>query len=235
MKQIIRMRLNEWPHDVIYDSDLNLLLGKSGNALYSYVKRACADGILIRLKKGVFLIGNVRNGFVPNEYEVAPYLYSPSFVSGESALARHGWMRACSSITCVTSRRAKLFDTPIGRFRFMRVPKKSFYLGVQRIETKQGAYLIASPWRALADLIYTRRVRWQSVQDMGTSLGIMLKTVCTQEMETLEALAEQYPSKRVRYCLRALLQEVLEWGEGENEYDHYRATAARVCTDFTVR
>ncbi len=56
-------------------------------------------------------------------------------------------------ITCMTSKRARSFDTPVGRFRYLPIPERAFAIGVARRSRKGGAYLLAQPEKALCDRI----------------------------------------------------------------------------------
>lgn len=53
----------------------------------------------------------------------------------------------------MTSKRARSFDTPVGRFRYLPIPERAFAIGVARETAKGGAYLLAQPEKALCDRI----------------------------------------------------------------------------------
>jgi hypothetical protein len=66
----------------------------------------------------------------------------------------------------------KNYDTPLGHFEYVKMPSTYFPIGVrQEIVNNQYAFLIASPEKALCDLIlYTNNLRLQSVGAMQTYL-----------------------------------------------------------------
>ena len=165
--------LNKWPKYFIKDSDLRLLLVMSNNARYSTVKRAVKSGLLIRIKRGLYIIsGKIKNSLV-DEFELALLLYGPSFVSLELALAYKGWIpESVFATTSVCTRRSKEFVTPFGLFSYRHIPAENFYLGVDRIEIDTGFVFIATPWRAIADLIYTRRKSWSCLARIEADLRI---------------------------------------------------------------
>jgi len=205
----LREILDEWPKGFIAHVDLALLLKKTDNARYSVIKRALKSGMLVRLKRGLYLIANKLKHSLPDEYELALHIYGPSFVSLESALSYHGWIpEAVYTITCVTPKQAQEFTTPIGVFSYKRVPAENFYTGVNRIETAEGVIFVAAPWRALADLMYTNRLSWEGLDHLEADLRIDKETLVDSDKNLLAILAKDYPSSRVRKNLKKFLNEL---------------------------
>jgi len=209
MKKRFENLLQEWPEGFIQDIDLAMILKRTDDARHALVKRALKSGQLIRLKRGLYLIKQKVEQALPNEFIFAPLIYGPSFVSLESALSYHGWIpEAVYTTTCATAKRAKQFETPIGMFSYERVPSLDFYTGVNRVVENGGVILIASPWRALADLMYTRRKKWNSLDDVQSDMRIEKETLVESNKSHLKELVKRYPSSRVRTILRKLLKEV---------------------------
>src|SRR6202008_2894394 len=84
-------------------------------------------GDLIRVKKGIYLFGP--------EYRKGPYspevlankIYGPSYVSREYALAYYGLIpEYVVEVTSISTKRARNFDTPMGRFSYARLPSKLY-------------------------------------------------------------------------------------------------------------
>jgi hypothetical protein len=60
--------------------------------------------------------------------------------------------KAVHEITCVTSRRAKSYDTRLGRLTYAHLPPTAYPLGVRSVRNDAGHYfLMASPEKALCD------------------------------------------------------------------------------------
>jgi len=209
MRTNIRDLLENWPRSFIRTSDLAMLLGKSLNACYLVVKRALSAGLLIRMRRGLYLIAGRIKRQPLDEFELALLIYEPSFVSLESALSYHGWIpEAVYTTTCVSAKRAREFKTPVGTFIYKRVPESQFYIGVERIETESGAIFIASPWRAIADFMYTRRKAWKTIDELGEDLRIDRENLISSDKEELGLLVENYPSSRVRESLKKFLKKI---------------------------
>ena len=130
-------------------------------------------GNLIRLKKGMFVVApNIHNQTLSKEL-IANHLYGPSYISFESALSYYNLIpERVHSVRSMTIKRARKFLTPLGNFEYITSKKEYFEIGIhQEIKGTQFAYLIASPEKALCDLIVTTpRLRVQSVKAMQTYL-----------------------------------------------------------------
>jgi hypothetical protein len=64
-------------------------------------------------------------------------------------------------VTSVASNKSKNFTTPLGTFDYYYLNHKCYSIGIDRQENKAGRFLIASPEKALVDLIYfkSRKIR----------------------------------------------------------------------------
>ena len=110
---------------------------------------------LIRIKKGLFVSAQ-QEGTSPISRElIANHLYGPSYVSLESALSYHNLIpERVYRVRSVTMKRFKMYDTPLGVFEYRTVSPEYFSIGIQQQVTQDNtAFLIASPEKALCDLI----------------------------------------------------------------------------------
>lgn len=214
----IRDLIENWPKNFIRDVDLVILFkNKTNDSRYSFVKRAVQDGLLTRVRRGLYLIVRKSEPLFIEQFELASLVYGPSFASLESALSYYGWIpEGVYTTTCVSIKRAKEFKTSFfGVFSYKRVPEEQFYAGVNRIETKNTVFFVATPWRAIADLIYTRRKfersgGWKNLEELEADLRIDRKTFLNSDKEMLKLLSENYPSYRVRKNLKKFLTDILK-------------------------
>ncbi len=216
MGKTLRDLIEEWPKCFIEDADLAMFMDKTSDARYSLVKRALKAGLLIRIRRGLYLIATKSKPLFVQEFELAIIIYGPSFVSLESALSYHGWIpEGVYTTTCVSIKRAKEFKTPIGIFSYKRVPEDQFYTGVDRIKNEKSVFFVATPWRALADFIYTRRKSWKSLAELEADLRIDRETLINSDQKMLKLLAENYPSCRVRENLKRFFKEITKVLKGQ--------------------
>jgi len=111
-------------------------------------------GDVIRVKKGLYVFGDQLRRRPYSLELLANLVYGPSLVSLDSALSFHGLIpERVATMTSVTTKRPKAFDTPVGPFIYRRAPTGYFHLGMDRLEEGDVAFLIAVPERALADKV----------------------------------------------------------------------------------
>lgn len=90
-------------------------------------------------------------------FAIANRLYTPSFVSLESALAWHGLIPETPlAVTSVTTRKTRTISSEIGEFIY-RTVKPGYWFGYTVEETPHGKFMLAQPQRALVDLLYMRK------------------------------------------------------------------------------
>ncbi len=116
-------------------------------------------GTLVRVKKGIYVLGP-RFGRDASLPVLANMIYGPSYVSRHYALAVHQLIpERVFEITSMTPNRNKRFETPLGVFSYELSPAGLYAVGVTRIPLdERRGFLIATPEKALADLIYRERL-----------------------------------------------------------------------------
>jgi predicted transcriptional regulator of viral defense system len=144
MKKIeIIKKFKEAKIKILKTDDLGKLLNISNeNTLNKIVERLIKEGILERITKGIFIFSLSP----PDDFEIANFLSSPSYISLESALNFYGILiQTPYQITSVTlqkgGRRAK--------FEYLHVSPQYFF-GYE----KNNHFLIATKEKALLDEIY---------------------------------------------------------------------------------
>ncbi|KAA6334703.1 hypothetical protein EZS27_017003 [termite gut metagenome] len=130
-------------------------------------------GEIVRLKKGLYVVSDKISRTKISRELIANHLYGVSYVSLETALSHYGLiLEKVFAIRSITTKRAKQFENAFGRFEYVSVPVNCFSIGIrQQIIDNEYAYLIATPEKALYDLILaTPNLRLQSVKAMQAYL-----------------------------------------------------------------
>lgn len=205
--------LLSWPRPFLTDQDLSALMGLDRKThRYDAVKYALRKNALIHLRRGLYLIDPLFSQKVYDPLEIASVMYGPSYISFETALSYHGWIpEAVYTTTAATAKRSHTFETPKGPLRYWHVPAKGFYLNVERIPTQSSSFLMAEPWKAIADMIYALSKDWSSVEDLSADLRIELETLHTSNKKSLKHLSEYYSNNRVRRVLNRFSEELDEY------------------------
>ena len=154
--------------------DYNILMDclsdyKSPRAKVTHLLRS---GEIIRVRKGLYAFGSeLRRSPVCLEI-LANQIYGPSYVSLEYALAFYGLIpEFVAEVTSVTTKRWKMYETPLGRFSYAPMPTALFSVGFTLLQFSAAASaLIATPEKALADLLFTRKLKIQSDSDFEALL-----------------------------------------------------------------
>ncbi len=138
-------------------------------------------------------------------------VYGPSYVSLETALAHYGLIpERVSAITCVTSKRAKSFETPIGYFRYHPIHERVFPVGVTLQATRGGSYFLAEPEKALCDRIAL--IRGLSAikevhQVLEDDLRLDMDAVRSLRLPLIQTISDAYRRKNVLTFLSWLDRE----------------------------
>ena len=158
--------------DVLPLSLINSSLdNKSDNAKKSFLKRACQKGDLIRVRKGLYLVGEGKRRSHYNSFVIANYMVEPSYVSLESALSFYGLIpEAVYTTTSVTTKVGSEVKTPVGQYSFSYLKTDYFNFGFYQIKDGDHKYLIATPLKALMDYIVLKKKEYKSAEELEEDL-----------------------------------------------------------------
>ncbi|CAN5456942.1 hypothetical protein BH11CYA1_BH11CYA1_00230 [soil metagenome] len=131
------------------------------SALSSYlavdqkINELLKSGTIDRVKKGLYVFGHEARQAPLCKESLANLIYGPSCISMEYALSFHGLIpERVETITCVTPKRDKEFNTPIGRFTYRYLNLAKYPHGIeQHWIDRLHPILIASPEKALCDYV----------------------------------------------------------------------------------
>ncbi len=118
------------------------------------LSRMVKSGEYVRIVKGLYETDPATPGYL-----LAGSIYGPSYLSFEFALSYHGLIpEAVYTFTSATydKKKKKKFDTSFGTFTYRDVPKEAYPYGVELIREGDYSYWIASPEKALCDVLYTK-------------------------------------------------------------------------------
>jgi hypothetical protein len=136
---------------------LNLL--KEYKRPYDKINELVKQGILILVKRGIYIPGPKANIARPESFLLANHIFGPSYVSLDSALSHWGLIpEKVYEITSVTpgTGPVKVYKTPVGRFSYKHIRLLYYRYGIKQVElTKKQTVLMATPEKALCDKIVT--------------------------------------------------------------------------------
>jgi phage terminase large subunit-like protein len=210
MNRLVKLILENVSVPVFTSLEISMLVPGSDNTRYALIKRALADGDLIRIKRGLYTLSPIYRKATLNPYAVSNMILPFSYISLESALSNSGWIpEAVRSITAVSSKSYKEFNTPIGYFTYEKVPQKALFAGVERIQDASGnVWLQALPLKALADYVYIHSCNWTSTEPLKESLRIDNDNLHELTLYDFGEIEGNYKNNRVIRFLEGLKQEL---------------------------
>ena len=142
-------RLRTLATPVVETRDVAALLQVSASNATTILRRLAADGMVVHLTRGRWLVNQKIDRLALPELMSAPY---PAYISLQSALFHHGVIEQIPSILyAVTPARPRRLQTPMGTISFHRMPPELFK-GFELSATSDAK--IATPEKAMFDLIY---------------------------------------------------------------------------------
>lgn len=139
---------------IIYSKDL-AVWDKNMQSVRNQLRRWKDKGLIVHLKKGVYLLNEKDRKITPSRAFIANQLYGPSYVSTEYALGFYGLIpERVSPITSVTTRKTARFTNELGAFNYQHI-KLAAFRGFKMVKDECGfAFFIAEPEKAIVDFLY---------------------------------------------------------------------------------
>lgn len=198
---------------LLTDSSLGWLLAGTAQRRHHLVSRAVKAGELIRVRRGSYVLGNRLRQTRPHPFALAQAFVPGSYVSFETALAHHGWIPEAVYVTASVTpgRKSLVAEHPVfGSFSFLPLAlEEGFFLeSVEYLQIERQAMLVATPIRALADLVCERKIEWQGLNWITESLRIEPEDIGGISKADLAVLQQVYKHKRVKEFLSSLADEL---------------------------
>ena len=154
-------------------------------------------GLLIRLKRGLYVVSPEISGRELSIGLVANHLYGPSYVSLHWALRWYGLIpERIDTVTSITTRHTREFENSLGRFTFRGVSQEYFPIGIKSQEDAGLHFLLASPEKALCDMLMQEK----HVPDQSVSrLAVFFEEDMRIDLDDLR----QMDGSIIRQCMEA--------------------------------
>lgn len=204
--------LQGWPKKYISVNEINsfILPKRSRDSLNGYIKRGVSQGLLQKVINGHYIIIKNYNQKILNPYELANSMDITSYISFQSALSLHGWIpEGVYAITSATSKRSRKFFTKEIKFIYRKVPLVGIMVGVERFVEDDVTYLLATPWKAIADMYFFDKREWYSLKCLHLDLRIEYESFFESDLNILKELSQVYGNLRVRKLLKKIYKELI--------------------------
>jgi predicted transcriptional regulator of viral defense system len=208
MIEILRKKISGEEFD--YQTLMDCLAGYSSPR--DKVTQLLKKGIIIRVKKGLYVFGEAYRRRPYSRELLANLIYGPSYISLEYALQFYGLIpERVEAVTSVTTGRSRRFSISVGLFTYRCISLEAFGTGMDRIELNNGpAFLIATAEKALADKCISNRgiainTQRKMINYLENNLRVDMTQLLKLKVEALEDIARRYRSRKI-----TLLSELIK-------------------------
>jgi hypothetical protein len=170
---------------------------------------------IIRIKKGLYVFGKEESRGPFSKETLANLIYGPSAISLEYALSMYGMIpERVESITSITNKRDKVFNTPAGRFTYRYIHPSKYDVGITQIMLNEAHFvLIATPEKALADklmlasenCIISNMVKLEAY--LFEDLRLDESAVSKLRINRLQKIKERYKNKKVDLLFKFIVEQ----------------------------
>lgn len=187
------------------------------NAANPYqVQRQLTDwtraGKVIQLRRGLYTLAPPYQEEKPHSYVIANHLVRASYVSLHTALSYYGLIpEYVAVVTSVTTGRPGTWENVYGRFSYQHIqPALFFGFEYRQVTENQWAY-VATPEKALLDLIYLT----PGADDAAYIRALRLQNLDQLDVERLAAYVERADKPKLKrahtHILKLVEEELTEY------------------------
>lgn len=133
------------------------------------IKNMVKNDELIRVKQSLYILGDIYRKEDISKELLANSMYGPSYISMDYALSFYGIIpERVYEVTSVTTKMAKNYNTPLGRFTYIKSPVNLYSKDIAIKTNKDNtSFMIATVEKALCDkIIFTQNLGISSIKNM---------------------------------------------------------------------
>lgn len=189
----------------VFSSNLLKVAGIKTSQIELQLVRWVKSGCLLKLRRGVYVLGKPYRKIEPHPFLLANRLQRNSYVSFQSVLAYYDLIpEHVPVVTSATIGRPETVNTPLGSFIFRHL-KPSMFSGYRQVEIadRQQA-VIATPEKALVDLLYAT----SGSDSDGYIEELRLQNMESLSVDNLKKQAEASGSWKVRRAVNNILKTI---------------------------
>ena len=197
----------------VFDTGLLLAGDVNPREIRRQLSRWTKTGKILKFRRGLYCLAPPFQKVNPHPFLVANRLLTASYVSLQSALAYYGMIpEHVPTTTCVTTSRPAYWETPLGIFEFRHI-QLDYFEGFRFVDLgeRQRAF-VATPEKALLDLIY--------LEPGGDTLDYLtelrLGNLNRLDWQILDGLARTIQKPKLLHAVATIRKLAREEGEFES-------------------
>jgi hypothetical protein len=156
------------------------------------------QGLVIKLKKGFYILNKEDRKINPSRPFIASQLISPSYISTEYALSFYDFIpERVEDITSVTTRKTMIIRNDLGTFRYQHI-KMIGFVGFKQMKDENGfPFFIAEPEKAITDFFYLNLSNFKENDKNIFTLSYRFQNVSDLNRKRLKYFGELFYSKKL--------------------------------------
>jgi len=196
-------RTNIFPH--ISNNNEKLLLDR----VSQWVKK----GRVLQLRRGLYTLNSDDRAVNLSRFFLAQKIYSPSYLSLETALSYYGFIpEKVINISSVTTRKSQTFTNDFGVFTYSEIKIEAFDDFVSKEDENGQIFKIASPEKALLDFLYFRTRGIRNLEMDIFEKSFRFQDLAEVDLEKLILIAEKYGQVKLMKSANLLAEYIeKEW------------------------
>jgi len=161
-------------------------------------------GLIIKLKRGVYLFNKNDRKIDPNLIFVANQLYAPSYVSLEFALNYYGLIpERVVDLTSISTKKTIHFENELGVFIYQHVQPSAFR-GFKLSKDERGMpLLLAEPEKAVVDFLYLNLNKFKSDVEKQFKDSYRFQNSESLKQKRLIELAKYFENKKLMWLVES--------------------------------
>ena len=191
-------------NEPVFESPLLLSGDVDPKGIRLQLSRWVKSGKIYQLRRGVYCVAPPYQKVKPHPFVVANHLQQASYISLQSALSYYGLIpEIVNTTTSISTGRPERVETPFGVFEFRHV-KTQLLFGYQMIDLGDQEALVATPEKALLDLIYLQ----PGGETPAYLKELRLQNIEQLDLEVLRKQAEKFNTPKILVAVKNLSQVI---------------------------
>ena len=182
--------------------------------VHNQLNRWLKKGLIIKLKKGIYLLNKNDRRNNPGQIFLANQLYEPSYVSLEFALNFYGLIpERAVEVTSVSTKKTARFSNEAGEYVYQHIKPEAFR-GFRSVKDDNGfSSFIAEPEKAVVDFLYLNLRKFKAGESGVFAGSYRFQNVESLKLKRVINLSKLFNSRK----LLKVSKTFCEWAKSEGQ------------------
>ncbi len=168
-------------------------------------------GYVICLKRGIYTLNDDDRAIGVSRYFLANNLYSPSYISLETALSYYGFIpERVHTITSVTTKKTQHFNNTFGDFVYRHIKLSAFNDFVAIKDEHNNVVHIATPEKAIIDFLYFKTLEMKTLNKTIFTKSFRFQNLKDLNTAKLKEISRLYHNKRLESVIKIFIEQLGE-------------------------